>query len=187
MRAFLAVKVPVAVRETLRAAQESLARDLPGVRWVRPGSVHLTLHFLGEMDAQQEIGLREAAADVCAGIPTGTARARGLGAYPARGAPRVLWVGVDQDKARTLSRLQAALRPVLEGQRIEVDGRPFAPHLTLGRARTSLSRRPVERALTAAGPTDLGSIPIRSCILFESILDPGGARYRSRAILDLGG
>jgi len=187
MRAFLAVEIPAEVRRRLKRLQETLAAQLAGVRWVRVESVHLTLLFLGEIDEGIERDLSDAAREVCSGVHHGTAVAKGVGWFPPRGSPRVIWAGLRQDEAGTLTSLHRALAPAAAACGIAVEDRPFAPHLTLGRARGRLSRAAVDRALAPHTDIDLGPIPVESCTLFQSILGTGGARYVPRVVLGLAG
>ena len=54
-RLFVAVDLPEPVANSLIA----LKRDLPGVRWLAPEQIHLTLSFLGNVNAVTEAALRE--------------------------------------------------------------------------------------------------------------------------------
>ncbi len=47
LRAFVAVEIPQSLLTALETVQSELRRRLRA-RWVRPGSMHLTLKFLGE-------------------------------------------------------------------------------------------------------------------------------------------
>ena len=187
MRAFLAVDIPETVRCSLRQTQRELARSLDAVRWVRVETIHVTLRFLGEIEEDVAETLAGSARRICAGIPPGRAEVRGLGAFPRSGCPRVIWAGVEQDPPETLSALYDALGSLARRLGIAVDSRPFAPHLTLGRARSRLRRGPVERALAAGVNAEFGAIPVERCTLYRSVLGPEGARHEARAVVDLEG
>ena len=66
MRLFFGVPPDDASREILRGALDALlahAGDLQtSLRWVRPENLHVTLHFLGDVDSAGEDRLREALA-----------------------------------------------------------------------------------------------------------------------------
>ena len=186
MRAFFAVPVPAAVRRRLEDLQSSLRATLGGVRWVRPDAVHLTLIFLGEIERERAAALAEAAERVCGDIRPAVARVGGVGCFPPRASPRVLWVGVREEGERALANLHRGLAATVSSHGIEVEARPFSPHLTLGRARVRLSRRAVERSVAALGEPDLGELPVDHCILYRSILGEGGARYEPQSTARLG-
>ena len=59
MRLFLALEVPEAVRAGLVELRARLEPGCPGWRWVRAEAIHLTLRFLGEVDAETDRRSRE--------------------------------------------------------------------------------------------------------------------------------
>jgi 2'-5' RNA ligase len=131
-------------------------RDRDGApRWSPPGSRHLTVAFFGEVPDRQVDALTAALAE--ARTPPGPVRLRldGAGTFPARGAPRVLWVGVDGevDALAGLSR-SAAAAGAAAGVPVHNEGRAYRPHLTIGRwAAADPADRGVVRPLASyAGP-----------------------------------
>src|SRR2546428_11905376 len=70
-----------------------LRDDVAAVRWARPETLHMTLHFFGQIaDADGERGVATIAPFVAETPPTGLTLDR-LGSFPERGMPRVLWLG----------------------------------------------------------------------------------------------
>ena len=89
-RLFVALDLPASVKKSL----EPLGKGLGDVRWLLPEQQHLTLRFIGDVD-------HGAMHDVTEALATVPARPfqlmlKGLGHFPPRGEPRVLWVGVDK-------------------------------------------------------------------------------------------
>ena len=72
--------------------------------------MHLTLHFFGSADGALEERVRGALAHPIA-QPAFDLSFDGLGFFPERGSPRVLWLGVRDglDELRCFSRLRARL------------------------------------------------------------------------------
>jgi 2'-5' RNA ligase len=180
MRLFLAIPLPPAAFSRLAAVTERLGgRQL---KVVRPEGLHLTLVFLGERDeaeAGRIGGLLEAPELAVPRIP---ASLGGYGQFPPRGEPRVIYVPV-REGAREITALQQALVAVLRrGQvRLEEEGRPFHPHLTL-------ARRGSGRA-DLHGLQDLLAFEERfladRLVLFQSLLKPTGAEYLAVRTLSL--
>jgi 2'-5' RNA ligase len=185
MRLFVAADLPADLRGRLAALQRDL-RDLDdGVRWVRPEGIHLTFVFLGEVAAERLGRLRAAlAAAATAASPPFRLQAAGLGAFPDRGALRVVWVGIEGDR-EAAQRLHLALERHLAPQGFAPEERAFRPHLTLGRARRE-SRRVDRAPLERHRDVDLGEFPVAEVHLFESRLEAGGARYASLGAFPLG-
>jgi 2'-5' RNA ligase len=180
MRLFLAVDLPTVLRERLAVVQEELRRNSPGWRWVRPEGIHLTLRFLGEVDELRETACRPAWRDAVGRFRRFDLSVGDLGRFPARGRPRVLWVGVREEAEPTLPRLAEALEEAARGLGFAPETRPFHPHLTLARA----AGRPrfVEPRPVAPGMI----VPVDEVVLFRSRLGPGGARYTALDSFPLG-
>jgi len=179
MRLFIAVDLPPTVRDALRRQEDDLRRELPGLRWVRPEAIHLTLRFLGEVDETARPPLSAALAAALPGSqPAFRVGVGGLGTFPSRGRPQVIWVGLVEMEAGTLTRLQARVEAAVQEAGFPPEERPFRPHLTIARAG---GQRPpaglVERLAGRERPGPL-SFEVSSVCLFRSILRPEGAEYR---------
>jgi RNA 2',3'-cyclic 3'-phosphodiesterase len=187
-RLFVAVAVPDDVKVNLEAAQANLRQVLPdrNVRWARREQFHLTLRFLGDVEAARVEALAEAIRTACAGFGALHLRAERIGCFPERGYPRVVWVGV-RDEAEQLPRLQQVVEAASAGFISEPKEERFTGHLTL--ARIKGIKRPEAEALSkaAAGMADrvFGQWPAYQIELMRSELLPQGARHRSLAAISL--
>lgn len=132
-RLFIAVPVAEAVRESL--AEVSKTGGTRRLRWVKPGAMHLTLAFLGDVDEAHlpasERALREAARTVTTALAL---RAEGLGAFPNERRARVVWAGVTGD-LDALAALQQATEMRLTEAGFPREAQRFHPHITLARLR----------------------------------------------------
>lgn len=173
MRLFLAIELPEAARAAIRSVQDRIASSLgsgaTALRFVRPEHLHVTVLFLGEVAPPQlEVTLRALEAPL--ERPPFRLMLGTTGVFPARGAPRVVWLGVT-DGIRDLAALNAALASRLPPQ----DGStPFVPHVTLARwRRAGARRRPVLPPVDAR----LAAVQVDSVALFESRLSSAGPAY----------
>ena len=188
-RLFIAVEVPDDVKARMEAAQADLRQVLPGrnVRWARREQFHLTLRFLGDVDAAQVEALAEAARVACGGFGGLHLRAQGVGFFPERGHPRVVWVGVRAEN-NDLPRLQQAVEATTAGFTSEPKEERFTGHLTL--ARIKGIKRPEAEALAqaTAGMADrlFGQWTAYRIELMRSELLPQGALHSSLASIGLG-
>lgn len=187
----MAIDLPDQVRERLGEIIARLSgRIAPGiVRWVRPDGIHLTLKFLGEVstgsltqltDVLERVSSSHAPLDVYIG---------GLGCFPNMRRPRVIWVGVEEASGQ-LAALQQALDGQFERIGYRREGRPFSPHLTLGRVREGAAVDAVQEAgrIVALEPaTDLSQVHVTAVCLFRSDLRPSGAIYTRLAEVPLRG
>jgi 2'-5' RNA ligase len=142
------------------------------VTWAAPDRLHLTLQFVGEVDEARGRAVTAALTAPARLLPFDMELA-GIGTFPDRGAPRVLWVGVgagrdalDALRRETGARLRAA------GWRD--DGKPFHPHFTLARVREpdGLGSR---GWLGPVAARSLGITRVTEATLFTSVLRPEGA------------
>lgn len=145
---------------------------MTGWRWANVDSIHLTLRFLGAVEAGVDDVARRTWAEAVRGHGPFKLRLGSLGFFPERGRPRILWVGVESD--RRLTALAASLERAARGLGFESETREFHPHLLLARARRG------ERATLPEGfaaPLEAESFVVSEVILFRSVLHLGGARY----------
>jgi len=177
VRAFVALELPGRVREAIGELQAQLRPRLGSIRLVRPEGAHLTLRFLGEASPQQVEALRAPLARAAARCPSCEVRVAGLGTFPERGSPRVLWLGLAPPD--TVLALQAACERAAVAAGFAPEERAFRPHLTLGRWRER-DRHP------DLPPADLGPARVDTLVLFRSDLQPGGAAYAALARFPLG-
>ena len=180
MRLFVALDIDEAILQRLDDYVRTLMPRLPGVRFVRSHTYHVTLKFLGEVKRAEPIceRLREVR------YPEVTLSVGGVGFFPTERAPRVFWAGIESPALAGLARdVGEALEPL--GFPPERD---FHPHLTLAR-NGSGRRRPVrgERSpqafkqlaqIVASSPApEFGTMTAREFFLYESKLSSSGPSY----------
>jgi 2'-5' RNA ligase len=184
MRLFVAADLDDGAREAVFAAvarfREVSERDrrgsTRGVGWVDARNLHLTLHFLGEVD-EMRLPLLEDALAPALDLAMPRVGLGGWGVFPPRGAARVIWLGVTAG-ATTLASAHAELGRRLRAAGIATESRPFSPHLTVGRVKTP-SGLHWNRLTAAAPPSPVVEWNLRACTLFQSHLSPAGPTYRS--------
>ena len=176
-RAFVAIELDAPLREAIGDLQARLRPRLGGIRLVRPEGIHLTLRFLGDTSPAQVETLRPRLAAAAAQCPPAEARVAGLGTFPERGSPRVLWLGLEVPPP--ILDLQRACERAARAAGFEREERPFRAHLTLGRWRERAARPDLP-------PADLGATRLDTLVLFRSDLQPGGAVYTPLARFPLG-
>lgn len=177
-RLFVAIDPSAPVRDALAR----LSHGVPGAKWVAPEQFHLTLRFIGAVEGALYDEIVEALGDVEA--PAFRLAFVGVGHFPPRGAPRVLWAGVNDGAApgRLHDRIEARLRQL----GVAPDRRGFAPHVTLARLKqASLARVRDYLALNGAFATE--DFPVTAFQLYSSHLGAAGAVHRVEASYPLEG
>lgn len=179
MRLFVAVDLDDASRDAIGAEQTRLRRALdaegrPAWKWVRPDRMHLTLVFIGEVDAPAaEAIVRAMRTDFHS--PAFSLVFGGLGVFPAHGAPRVLWLGVTDGRAAAIA-LQQRVADRLASVGVAPERRAYHPHLTLARGD---SASPADRRRVAALDRGGAIARIDACAVsvYQSRLSPAGPDY----------
>ena len=185
MRLFLAIDLDDPVRGAIAAEQARIATAIgrSPLKLVAPDHLHLTLVFLGDVRGDGPAALRAAVAAPLTESPFDVVFET-LGVFPARGAPRVLWIGVGEG-APELIALERRMAGRVAELGLAVERRAFHPHLTLGRWRDA---RPQDRAAVL----DLPRAPrgphlhVDHVTLYQSHLSSSGSTYSplARATLE---
>jgi RNA 2',3'-cyclic 3'-phosphodiesterase len=181
IRAFLAIPLSDEVLSRVIKIRDRLAAEVPGVRWVTPETMHLTLRFFGDVSEESLEKIGDVVLSVGRLHPPFPLRIRGVGAFPSAARPRVFWLGVD---GAPLAALYAAFEEALEDAGFPREERPFSPHLTLGRNRDRRIR--VRADFDKYREADGGILQVDSVVLYESRLRPGGAVHLPRKTVHLG-
>lgn len=187
IRSFLAFELPRDVRTTLEQVVREIRRhDLP-LRWMKPENIHLTMVFLGNVSPELLGPIQEGVKGVCGEFGPFSAAVKGVGTFPNRKNPRVLWLGLVGEMER-LSRFRDVLQHSLAPFGIKQEKRPFRPHLTLGRFRQGKGRGlDLDPVLSAYGAVEGPVSVLPELVLFRSDLRPGGAVYTRLGVWPLSG
>jgi 2'-5' RNA ligase len=176
-RLFVAIDLPDDVKDDLSAMMGSV----PGAKWISRPQLHLTLRFIGEVDNPTFRAIRGTLETVeCDSFDL---MLKGVGQFPPKGKPRVLWVGVDRQPA--LKTLAETIETALEETGLQPEDRPFSAHITLARLKTPPPRDSVDRFMEKHARFQTNLIPVTRFILFSSILSPQGPRYTAEQFYPL--
>ena len=174
IRSFVAVDLEPSVRHAVAELQSELARVNADVRWVRAEGLHVTLKFLGSVEAPHLERVHAALAAAVAEQPALHVQVRDLGAFPGWRQPRVVWVGLHGEGLVELAqRIDAALAPLGFAR----EQRPFTPHLTLGRVNSPRGWTRLEDVCKAHLDDDFGASDISAVTIYRSTLQRGGSVY----------
>jgi 2'-5' RNA ligase len=181
LRLFVAIDLDEGARREIATLQQRVVKALGAersVKMVDPARMHLTLAFLGEI-AEPAVPSIEDTLSKIIDVHPFVAAFRGLGVFPPRGAPRVLWLGVE-DGADEIVRVQRELAGRVEALGVVLEQRPFHPHLTLARWRAS---HPADRqrALSVESRAAVARVSVDHVTLYHSRLSPGGPAYTALA------
>ena len=132
MRLFVAIELSGEMKKELAVISKALRERATGGKFVSPENMHITLHYIGETEETDKI------ASVLREVSRGrTPFEISLGKYgyfekTSSGNHRVSLVTVGGD-ITALDSLRAGLLKALTEAGYPGDGKPFMPHITLGR------------------------------------------------------
>lgn len=189
-RLFVALAVPLRVQQAIERAQAALRQAVPGdlFRWTKPEQFHLTLRFLGGIDGGRVPELVSKLGDACRPFSPITLQAAGVGFFPEKRFPRVLWVGL-QERTHQLPALFDAIRDATRLFSSEPEEDDFHAHITLARVKR-IQRREAEQlkeAAIALSDRVFGEWSAREVLLMRSRLSPAGAQHTEVETFMLGG
>lgn len=189
LRCFIAISLSDGIHLQLDNIITALRPQIPAgaLRWTPVHNIHLTLKFLGDVSSTQLDLLKDGIKSVADRLSPFEMVINGLGAFPNKQKPRVLWVGVEAPKE--LFSLQRGIENEMSRLGYPLEEKRFSPHLTLARvSRNSSSSESLDiaRALerNSVDPIQTGSI--QAVDLYKSDLQPDGAVYSKLAGFKLG-
>jgi 2'-5' RNA ligase len=188
MRIFAALPLPQAAVEKLESLAAELKARYPDLKVVKPGGMHITMIFFGELNQEQTLEVMKAMDSQELKTASIQAVMGGVGQFPPKGQPRVIYCPIQKGGPeigylyRIYYRLVSAV-PVLH---LEAE-RAFTPHITLARSRGERSRT---SSISLSDVEELFqfeySLILDRLVLYQSILRPRGAEYKVMKTVALG-
>jgi len=176
VRLFVAVNLPGAERRAAFAATGRLRDGHLPVKWVAEDALHITLKFLGEVDAERAAFIGTALAEAVRTARPFEVALGGFGVFPDHTRPRVFWLGVERHPALEL--LANDVERSLAALGFESELKPFQPHLTIGRARKDARASAFRDLASLSDAVDYAAmLRVESVDLMQSTLGPAGPTY----------
>jgi 2'-5' RNA ligase len=177
VRTFLAFDVEEHVRRRILEVTDRFRKIDPGIRWVKPDNMHVTLYFFGEVDESRQSELEEVCRNSTRNIGPFSIRVQGVSGFPSVERARVLWYGI-QNEGAELNRMYESVRRKLRESDIvdRIENRPYAPHLTVGRVKRGMNRALIEE-ISRSAQTGFGDSRVSELVLYKSTLGSRGPIY----------
>ena len=186
IRSFLAIEIPRTILKKIEEVQEDLKLSQADVRWVNPEKIHFTLKFFGNIEESRIEPIVKSIEGPIRTTSPFSLKVRGVGAFPHLKNPRVIWMGLVDEK-EVLDYFQKQLEEALEKIGFEQEEKAFHPHLTLGRMKSGKGRAELVGRMERHKEEEFGNFQIERVVLFKSDLRPSGPIYTSLRQVKLGG
>lgn len=166
-RLFAGLEIPEEVGHTL----SMLRGGLPGARWIDPDDYHVTLRFIGDIDAFSANEIASMLFRV--NRKPFEVTVQGLQSFGGK-KPRAVVASVLP--SRPLIELQAELERLMQRLGFDPEGRKFTPHITLARLRDA-TNQDVADYLSLRGYFPTKVFTAQRFVLFSARASTGGGPY----------
>jgi len=175
IRTFIAIELPVEVKQVARKIQNQLGVSIEGIRWVKNENIHLSVKFLGNVEENRINDIAVAVKNAVKDISVMNLKTGHLGIFPNERRPRILWLGMEGDVPEFI-RMSKNCESELAKVGFEKDAREIKPHITVGRIRSKKKQKGLLKILK---DMPVGNIKFRAdtLIIMRSELNSDGAVY----------
>jgi RNA 2',3'-cyclic 3'-phosphodiesterase len=188
VRTFIAVDFPPYMLKKIEEITAFFRTLTPekDLKWVETNNLHLTIKFLGEIEEHKLAQVKHTLSQALKDQISFDIEINGLGIYPNRNNPRVIWLGIMG--ANPLTEIHKVLNRELTALEFTPEQRAFSPHLTIARIRRHTDHkqaRQIGEILSEYKVESLGGITIEQVHLYQSVLTPSGPIYSLLHTVDL--
>jgi RNA 2',3'-cyclic 3'-phosphodiesterase len=166
LRLFIAIDLPTTIKDEIAG----LGGSIPQSRPVPVEQMHITLKFMGEVEGSRLLDIEGALTEISR--PQFTLSLQGVGTFPPRGTPRILWAGVYP--VEQLLALRRSVENKLAEINIPRERQKYSPHLTLARLNNPPLRH-LQEFLSGNALLRTTLFPVTAFNLYESRLTKNGA------------
>jgi 2'-5' RNA ligase len=176
VRAFLSVDIDDdALISRIAHIQQKLDRQAAKMKIVEPDNLHFTLRFFGDTPLTKIDQIRNELEKVEFG--PFSIRIEGVGAFPSKRRPNVIWVGVTQNVDRFVA-LKLSIDDLLGNLGYPSDRR-FHAHITIARVRSVRDRDRTLNSLDGLANESVGTMSVDCFRLTRSTLTQSGPIYET--------
>jgi 2'-5' RNA ligase len=177
-RLFLGLDLPDDVDDDLQL----IVGGIRGARWQDREQLHLTLHFLGEVDGGEARRLVAALDELEA--PAFEMQLGGAGVFPPRGQARVVWIGVTLG-VEAIRLVHQRCAKIIDACGLERERRKFAAHVTVARVGHDANAHEISEWVRNHALYASTSFRVEHVRLYSSVRSQQGPKYRAEAVFPL--
>lgn len=180
VRAFLAIDLPWDLKKKLYELSSVTFPNSLKIKWVEEENLHLTLKFFGHISESLLEKLYKETLQNFQNFTSFELAIENLGYFPEKGSPRVVWIGLKDEKKKLLE-VYKILNKIFKKYKVENSSERFHPHITLFRIKKVESKEEFERYLSElsrqANLLKNLNFLVKDLTFFKSILYPSGPVY----------
>ena len=175
VRAFLSIDIEdQSLLSQIQNIQQKLDLSAAKMKIVKSENIHFTLLFFGDTPLTRLDQIRASLERIK--ITPFEIEIAGVGAFPNRRRPRIIWIGVTYNASKILS-----LKDEIDSSLIELDYQPekrkYTPHATIARVRHVKDSKRIADNLENLSDEVIGRMNVNTVTLMKSTLTPSGPIY----------
>ncbi|MBM4402689.1 MAG: RNA 2',3'-cyclic phosphodiesterase [Candidatus Cloacimonetes bacterium] len=186
MRTFIAIPLSKEVKKQLADTQSRLKTLDARITWVNPKILHITLEFLGDVDATKIAEISTTIKTACQEVPPFELKLGKPTLIPNASRPRVIAASVTGN-LNSFYDLQTLVQRTIQPLRLD-SGQQKAPHITLGRIKGKFSLQAKQRFSQITQTTNFTSlkrVKVDKIVFMQSTLTSAGPIYNPIAEIPL--
>ncbi|MCK5033495.1 MAG: RNA 2',3'-cyclic phosphodiesterase [Calditrichia bacterium] len=175
-RCFVAIEISDELKTIIDNYIISLKQIAPEIKWIKAKNLHLTIKFLGEIPPDLLLKVQEELSGISNVVNPFKMSISDVGFFPNQFKPRVVWLGLQNDKNNSIFKLHEWIEEKLEPLGFEREKRRFSPHLTLGRIKFTGKYQDLTEYINQHKFQSY-NFKILEVVLMRSLLKQSGAVY----------
>ncbi|MHA1964372.1 MAG: RNA 2',3'-cyclic phosphodiesterase [Candidatus Thorarchaeota archaeon] len=177
VRAFLSIDIEdQSLLSQIRNVQQKLDLTAAKMKIVKSENIHFTLHFFGDT-----LLTRLDQIQMCLDrieIDPFEIEVVGVGAFPNKRRPRIIWIGVTHNTSRILN-LKNEIDSLLKEIDYQPEKRKYTPHATIARVRHVKDSKRIADNLDSLAAEVIGRMVITKISMMKSTLTSSGPIYET--------
>jgi 2'-5' RNA ligase len=175
VRAFLSIDIEdQSLLSQIQSIQQRLDLNAAKMKIVKSENIHFTLRFFGDTPSTRLDQIRACLNEV--EINPFEIEVSGVGSFPNRRRPRIIWIGVTQNASKILN-LKSDIDSSLVDIGYETERRKYTPHATIARVRYVKDSKGIADNLESLADEVIGKMIVAKVKMMRSTLTPSGPIY----------
>jgi len=177
VRAFLSIDIEDhALLSRIFEIQQKLNPQGAKMKIVEPDNIHFTMRFFGDTPITNINQMQDCLKQIK--ITPFEINIVGVGAFPNRRKPRVIWIGV-ADNSELVIDLKSRVDELLTEIGYKAEKEKFTPHATIARVRSIKDPNRLLENLEELANEPVGNMTVKSISMKKSTLTPSGPIYET--------
>jgi 2'-5' RNA ligase len=175
VRAFLSISIEnQSLLSRIQNIQQKLDLTAAKMKITERENIHFTLHFFGDTPLAQLNQIQACLERIV--IDPYEIEVAGVGAFPNKLHPRIVWIGVTSNASKILN-----LKNEIDSSLVELGYKPekrkYTPHATIARVRHVNDSKRLASNLDSLANEVMGTMTIMKIKMMKSTLTPSGPNY----------